>query len=173
MKHKSKIVLGTVGFAAVFLMASSLPHHLPAKAPVEPRSRPVCDLKREVREIRFPTWQAGCATDFPATDAERSITADTAINPPCAQDISKTEPAAGTIPQAVPSVAPARQEQKAKDKTSSPKATAPQMGDTRMVDGQKQVYFLGFGWIEDNGGGGGGTVVDGDGDINKMVGSMG
>ena len=24
------------------------------------------------------------------------------------------------------------------------------MGDTRIVDGQKQVYFLGFDWIEDN-----------------------
>jgi hypothetical protein len=42
-----------------------------------------------------------------------------------------------------------------------------------MVDGKKQVYFLGFGWIDDNGGGGGGTTVDGDGDINKMVGCMG
>ncbi len=46
------------------------------------------------------------------------------------------------------------------------------MGDTRVVDGRKQIYFLGFGWIDDNGGGGGGTIVDGDGDINKMVGNM-
>lgn len=65
------------------------------------------------------------------------------------------------------------------------------MGDTRTVDGQKQVYFLGFGWIEDNeepnqgayvedmyengnkiGNMGGGTFVDGEGDINKMVGTM-
>ena len=67
----------------------------------------------------------------------------------------------------------------------------PKIGDTRTVDGQKQVYFLGFGWIEDNdepnqgfytedmyengnkiGSMGGGTLVDGDGDINKMVGYM-
>ena len=65
------------------------------------------------------------------------------------------------------------------------------MGDTRMVDGQKQVYFLGFGWIDGNdtpnevyyaedmyengnkvGIMDGGTFVDGDGDINKMVGIM-
>lgn len=65
------------------------------------------------------------------------------------------------------------------------------MGDTRIVDGQPQVYFLGFGWIEDKntpnectyvedmyengnkiGSMGGGTFVDGDGDINKMVGRM-
>ena len=60
-----------------------------------------------------------------------------------------------------------------------------------MVDGQKQVCFLDFGWIDDNeelnqgiyaddmyengnkiGSMGGGTFVDGEGDINKMVGIM-
>lgn len=65
------------------------------------------------------------------------------------------------------------------------------MGDARTVDGQKQVYFLNFGWIDDNeepnqviyvedmyengnkiGNMGGATFVDGDGDINKMVGTM-
>ena len=45
----------------------------------------------------------------------------------------------------------------------------PQGGDTK--DGQ--IYVPGFGWITDNGGGGQGTTVDGDGDINKQVGSMG
>jgi len=49
----------------------------------------------------------------------------------------------------------------------------PQKGDTRTIDGQKQVYFLGFGWIEDAGEPNIGIAVDGDGDINKMVGSMG
>jgi len=49
----------------------------------------------------------------------------------------------------------------------------PKMGDTRTIDGQKQVYFLGFGWIEDSNEPNVGIVVDGDGDINKMVGSMG
>lgn len=43
------------------------------------------------------------------------------------------------------------------------------MGDTRTVDGQKQVYFLGFGWIDDNDEPNVAIFVDGDGDINKMV----
>ena len=64
------------------------------------------------------------------------------------------------------------------------------MGDTRIVNGQKQSYFLGFGWVDDMGENeviyceelyengnkigsmGGGSFVDGDGDINKMVGIM-
>lgn len=56
-----------------------------------------------------------------------------------------------------------------KQSTTSPE---PKMGDTRTIDGQKQVYFLGFGWIEDNDEPNVGITVDGDGDINKMVGSM-
>lgn len=75
--------------------------------------------------------------------------------------------------------------------TTAAKATAPKMGDTRIVGGQKQVYFLGFGWIDDNdepneciyaedmyeNGNkiaimGSGIIGQSDGDINKMVGRM-
>lgn len=78
--------------------------------------------------------------------------------------------------------------------TQSPQPPAPaesKMGDTRTVDGQKQVYFFGLGWIDDkhtlngayyaddmyeNGNKvgimGSGTIVNGDGDINKIVGIM-
>ncbi|MDD4237916.1 MAG: hypothetical protein PHT62_05115 [Desulfotomaculaceae bacterium] len=68
------------------------------------------------------------------------------------------------------------------------------MGDVRVVNGENQIYILGFGWIKDEGGGSvgttvgnpddeftgnkvgimnGGTTVDGKGDINKQVGIMG
>lgn len=46
------------------------------------------------------------------------------------------------------------------------------MGDTCTADGQNQIYILGFGWVTDCDGGGEGTVVDGVGDLNKMVGTM-
>lgn len=74
---------------------------------------------------------------------------------------------------------------------SNLKSAAPDMGDTRIVNGIKQVYFLGFGWIDDDnkpneeiaakdmfengnkvGNMEGSTVMDSDGDINKMVGTM-
>lgn len=68
----------------------------------------------------------------------------------------------------------------------SSQSTAPQMGDTRVVNGQKQCYFLGFGWIDDNdepneciyaedmyeNGNKVGTMGTSDGDINKIVGTM-
>lgn len=87
--------------------------------------------------------------------------------------------------------APAQTAQQAKPAVSS---SEPHNGDVRVVDGEKQIYLLGFGWIKDEGGGscgtmvgnpgdqltghkvgimGGGTTVDDKGDINKMVGIMG
>lgn len=56
--------------------------------------------------------------------------------------------------------------EKPKDTPKTEKQT--QGGDTK--DGK--IYVPGFGWIDDNGGGGQGTTVDGDGDINKQVGTM-
>lgn len=46
------------------------------------------------------------------------------------------------------------------------------MGDMRITNGQKQVYILGVGWIDDSDKPNVGIFVDGDGDINKMVGTM-
>lgn len=71
--------------------------------------------------------------------------------------------------------------------SQSSQSTTPKMGDTRVVNGQKQCYFLGFGWIGDNdepneciyaedmyeNGNKVGTMGTSDGDINKIVGTMG
>lgn len=56
---------------------------------------------------------------------------------------------------------------------TTPLSAEPKMGDTRMVDDQKQVFFLGFGWIEDSDTPNDAILADGDGDINKQVGTMG
>ena len=167
MKCKRRIAIGTVGIATVFLLMGTV-QHLPMEAPAAPHIRPMCDLTQEVREIPFPEPQIDCTADLPAIIEEISCISDTAAGNPCAQSALEPKPESAedtAAPQAVNPTAPARQEQQ-------PKESEPQMGDTRVVDGRKQVYFLGFGWIDDNGGGGEGTVVDGDGDINKMVGSM-
>lgn len=86
---------------------------------------------------------------------------------------------------------PTQEAQSSKPPTSS---SEPHMGDVRIINGEKQIYILGFGWIKDEGGGaqgttvgnpgdeltgnkvgqmGGGTTVHGKGDINKQVGVMG
>lgn len=77
-------------------------------------------------------------------------------------------------------------------KHSKPNTKYPTMGDTRIVNGIKQVYFLGFGWIDDDnkpnekiaakdmfengnkvGNMEGTAFMDSDGDIDKIVGTMG
>lgn len=85
-----------------------------------------------------------------------------------------------------------KQESAKPPEQSNLKSVTHGMGDTCVVNGQKQVYFLGFGWIEDDnrpnqeiiandmfengdkvGNMEGSTVIDSDGDIDKMVGTMG
>ncbi|OQB26108.1 MAG: hypothetical protein BWY11_00058 [Firmicutes bacterium ADurb.Bin182] len=85
--------------------------------------------------------------------------------------------------------APAQTAQQIKSTAAS---SEPHNGDVCVVDGEKQVYLLGFGWIKDEGGGSVGTTVGNpgdeltdnkvgimggsvgsDGDINKQVGIMG
>ena len=84
--------------------------------------------------------------------------------------------------------------QELKAKEAPELSDEPHMGDVRVVNGEKQIYILGFGWIKDQGGGsqgtmvgnpgdeltgikvgqmGDGTTVHGKGDINKQVGIMG
>lgn len=91
-----------------------------------------------------------------------------------------------------PTNTPAPPTETATKPTTPPASTSTErkMGDTRIVNGQKQSYFLGFGWVDNMGENeviycegmyengnkigvmGSGTVVDSDGDINKMVGIM-
>ena len=84
---------------------------------------------------------------------------------------------------------PSQTAQQVKPTASS---SEPHNGDVRVVDGEKQIYILGFGWIKDEGGGSVGmtvgnpgdeltdnkvgimgSTVDSNGDINKQVGTMG
>lgn len=145
-------------------------------------------------EPSIPRFSECLISDFPATDtrqadnkiSHRMVTPTKEIEIPKAsvalEEIAKTGTQAKLFPEPpAKEIVPPQGIQ----------STAPQMGDTRVVNGQKQFYFLGFGWIDDTdepneyiyaedmyengnkiGSMGGGTLVDGDGDINKMVGTM-
>lgn len=175
MTHKSRVAIGTVGLAAVFLLASSVSHHWTAKAPVVPHTCPVCDLTQKVRAIPLPEPQTDRATNMPAiAEGITSSVSGTAAGTQGTRGVPEPEleSPTDTVSQEVSPTAPARQEQQPKGPAAASKDPTPQRGDTRMADGKKQVYFLGFGWIDENSEGGGGIIVDGDGDINKMVGDM-
>ena len=66
----------------------------------------------------------------------------------------------------------AAQKPQAASKSASA-STEPKLGDRTVIDGKPHIWIPGFGWIVDEGGGSVGTMVDGKGDINKIVGIMG
>lgn len=181
-KIKTKIVIcgGTV---AITLLAGVLLPQPPAstKRLTLPERAPVYELNQAAKGVTPPDTQAPLvAAKTPETGTHTAplpqVTAEPQMEPP---------PAPITTPASHPT--------SAAQASQLPTLPAePKMGDTRTVDGQRQVYFLGFSWIEDNdtpnecvyaedmyengnkvGSMGGGTLVDGDGDINKMVGIMG
>ena len=139
------------------LLGTGTAQFLPDEPPATPHIRPACDVTQEVGEVLLPGPQIDCTADIPAIVEEISSASNTAAGTPCANGVPEPKPKFAediAAPQAVNPTAPARQKPQPKESAPSPKEAAPQMGDTRMVDGRKQVYFLGFGWIDDNGGGG-------------------
>lgn len=188
MKKKVKITAAVS--AAIISLLIILLHNQPPQEPPVPDTSPASASLELDRGNTPPTGnKAVVADESPETGTQ---------NPP--QDSTHTESdfvppnTAGSkdiltessTPRDNPTPTPAP----LKNKTEAT-ACEPKMGDTRTVDGQKQVYFLGFGWIDDNeetnqgvyvedmyengnkiGSMGGGTFVDGEGDINKMVGRM-
>ena len=115
------------------------------------------------------------------------LSADTSI--PESEPVTKSEPVETGITAEEKTEKPEPM-QTAQQVRSGISSTEPHMGDVRVVNGEKQIYIDGFGWIKDEDGGsggtmvgnpgdelasnkvgimGGGTTVDGKGDINKQV----
>lgn len=181
MNKKTKCIICGSTTALALLMGASAPH-IGQEPITQPHARPVSAITQEYRVLTPPAL-ASKETTNPVLDS----TPPTGIafepqKPNAVSEIltTKEPPRDKPTPEPLPS-----------KNTARVTATEPQMGDTRIVDGQNQVYFLGFGWIEDNdtpnecvyvedmyengnkiGSMGGGEVGRSCGDINKMVGTM-
>ncbi len=183
---KKHIVTGIVIAACVALYTDMWPRSAEnGKVPagqVKPAAIPKIEMKLE--ELPPVIYSADILASGPeavtVSDSKNSEHSAPTMN----KELSSSE-------EKTPAPKPA-QETKSPKPSSSP--TEPRMGDTRVVNGEKQIYILGFRWVKDEGGGGsgttvgrpgdeltrnkvgqmgGGTRVDGRGDINKMVGIMG
>lgn len=174
MRKKIKIA----GLAIVLLTSSLLIQQgIPTEeqSPPTPRIRPVSQVTVSYRDT--PSLLTMEPISKKAIDHEEtSSTNISGTSPPQPTEKEETD---------LPSTPPTQTATKPTPPTKS-KPCTPKMGDTRIVNGQKQVYFLGFGWIEDNDEPNHGSYVEGiygngnkigimgqsDGDINKIVGSM-
>ena len=90
---------------------------------------------------------------------------------PSPNEISPTQPTEKAEPTNT-TTAPTQTATKPSNPTTV-ESTTPKNGDKRTVDGENQIFVLGFGWITDSGGGGCGEISDGKGSIDVMVGNMG
>lgn len=188
MKKKVKMT-AAVSVAIIFLLSIPLYNQPPQEPPVTD----ACPVSPSLTSSRDNTPPTGNKVLVGEETAEISTQNSPQDSTPIETDFEPPNKADGTAiltesnaPRDNPTPTPAP----SKNKTAAT-ACEPKMGDTRIVDGQKQVYFLGFGWIDDNeepnqgvcvedmyengnkvGSMGGGTFVDGEGDINKIVGRM-
>lgn len=184
MKKKVKVIAAST---TVLIITSMLitPQQDPLNTSNAPDIRPVCDYALPHRDNTPPTENKPLVGEETAEisahreDFTEPVVVETPPPQPAEKEKTDIPSAPATEIPAEPTIEP----------TSEP--PTPKMGDTRVVDGQKQVYFLGFGWIEDNdspneciyledmyengnkvGIIGGSIIGESDGDINKMVGIM-
>lgn len=184
MRSKLKHLAVVGGILLMGCILSVPPHANGETSP--PKNHPVCDLNKGCEGVALPPSQQPImgtpAPEMPSHNTafieNFAVVTEQKPKPTETYEKEESDPVEAPPPKPAqpPPPVPAR-------------PAEPQMGDTRMLDGQKQVYFLGFGWIEDSGEPkhsiyaadmyengnkigilGGGTVVDGDGDINKIVG---
>ena len=193
MKKKTKITLVATTLMVLCLTIIT-PQSIPQESPQKPEVRPVSALADDSRDNTpppsvehqisktLPSQNGQNGTLSQPTDsliAEQIITPsdNTPPQPTEKEDVANT-PTPTTQTATKPTTPPA------------PISAEPKMGDTRIIDGKKQSYFLGFGWVDDMGENectfaedmyengnkigsmGGGTVGHSDGDINKQIGTM-
>lgn len=191
-KPKIKLAVTTLAIFSPMITAHQPPPQIP---PHQPDVRPVSALIQSSRDnIPPPLVEHQISQTVPSQNAQSSTQNQPADNPMEEQNVT---PSVNNPPQPTEkekptntSVPPTEMPTKPTTTPPAPTSTEPKMGDTRIVNGKKQSYFLGFGWVDDMGENevvycegmyengnkigimGSGNVVDSDGDINKIVGIM-
>ena len=148
MKKKTKIVVVTTAVAITSLMITAY-HPEPVSSPVSPQIAPVSDfvvasraytppmvtepiVAEETIEISTQTEE----TTEPTHQQKVIVIEDETLSPqPTEKEKTNTTP----IPNTQMATKPA---------TLPPTEPTPKNGDARIVNGQKQSYFLGFGWVD-------------------------
>ena len=133
MKKKTKISL-TISTIAILSLMITAYHAEPQALPSPPHNRPVSEIiemdKAYAPTIETPSLASG--------ETQRISTHSENISEPVSLQNVQPQPTEKEEPTITPT--PTIQ--------TATKPTTPKMGDTRVVNGQKQSYFLGFGWVD-------------------------
>lgn len=174
---KTKIALTATTLAILSLIITAY-HTEPTSSPSSPQNCPVSGVT-EVSKTYTPPIQT---KPLVGEEMPKISTQIEEIIEPQTEKISTPQTTENIEPTNTPSTPT---QTATKPTTPTPKEPhTPKMGDTRIVDGQKQSYFLGFGWVDHMGtnecivvedmfenGNKIGIMGQSDGDINKMVGT--
>lgn len=152
---KKEIITGIAVIACVALCATVLPRSaevedLPAEPEIAAVTAGIGARPEETPEILL-------SDDTPAPDEE--VVAE-----------SEAQETDVTAEEKTQKPAPTQTAQSVKPTLSF---AEPHMGDVRFVDGEKQIYIDGFGWIKDEGGGNVGTISEDMYENGNKIGVMG
>lgn len=168
---KKRVNITTAVSSAIISLLIIPLYTQPLREPTTPEVPPVSPLAQHHRGNTPSTEKQAVVADeipeiSPRNPTQGSIPTETDYEPPTPPNTTEIlEENNTTRDNPPPTPAPSKG-------TTVATVYEPKMGDIRTVNGQKQVYFLGFGWIDDNEEPNIGTLVEGDGDINKIVGIM-
>jgi outer membrane biosynthesis protein TonB len=138
---KTKIALIATTLAILSLMISAY-HAEPQALPSPPHNRPVSEIiemdKAYAPTIETPSLASGESQQI-STHSE-NVSKPVSLQNVQPQPTEKEEPTITTTPTIQTATKPT---------TPTPKKPpTPKMGDTRIMNGQKQSYFVGFGWVD-------------------------
>lgn len=146
MKKKAKVTL-----VATTLMILSLtiitPRTIPQEHPQIPEVRPVSALVNSSRDNIPPLHDKAVVSDeYRKTSTQSEDLPEPTATEPIVTETTQPQPTEKEEPTNTP--APPTQMATKPTAPPSPTSSEPKMGDTRIVNGKKQSYFLGFGWVD-------------------------
>jgi cell division protein FtsN len=141
MKKRAKII-ATATMVSITSLIITAYRTEPTSSPSSPHNRPVLEIiemdKAYAPTIETPSLANG-ETQHISTHSE-NISEPVSLQNVQPQPTEKEEPTITPTPTIQMATKPT---------TPTPKEPpTPKMGDTRVVNGQKQSYFLGFGWVD-------------------------
>lgn len=149
MIKKEAKAIAAVSVAIICLLIVPLHNQSPQEPPV-PDTSPVSASLRLGRAYTPPLHdKAVVSNGYPETSTQSENLPEPTATEPIVTETTQPQPTEKEEPTNTP--APPTQTATKPTAPPAPTSSEPKMGDTRIVNGKKQGYLLGFGWVDDMG----------------------
>lgn len=142
---KTKIIL--VATIAILSLAIVTSKTMPKEPPQQPEVRPVSALFNSSRDNTPPLHEKAVVSNkYPETSTQSEDLPEPTSTETIVTETTQPQPTEKEEPTNTPD--PPTQTATKPTAPPAPTSSEPKMGDTRIVNGKKQSYFLGFGWVD-------------------------